>query len=508
MSDYNIALYIRLSVEDSKTDSLSISNQRLILREKALSLSEYNGGELMEFVDNGHTGMNFERPAVQELLALVQSGKIDCIIVKDLSRFGRNSIETGFFIERVFPLYHTRFISVSDDFDTQNYKGDTGGIDVAFKYLISECYSRDMSMKTRSAKYAKMRRGEYQSVICPYGYGKSADGRMEPDGVAADVVRTIFTLASKGISATDIGRKLYEEKIPTPGEYRAAKGRPIHDTRRTGGVWVTSTILRIIRDERYTGAYIIGKREVTEIGGSHSRMKDESKWIKIPNHHETIVSIDLYNRANKALRHFSQPNKQIHHYPLKGKVFCGYCDHAMSRKGKNTVFYCRHSEVSENLPCYGLQIKAADLEKVIFDTLRAQLLPVLGIDADKDNVTVQTMQQVEYESKLQSLRDKKRMLYEQYVFDEIDLDAYKAQKDSLDAEVVNAKNAYTAISARTKQAEADYELRQKQQATARELSDAKSLTQSLSDRLISRVYIFKDNRIEIDYICNDFLAPN
>ena len=159
MSDYNIALYIRLSVEDSKTDSLSISNQRLILREKALSLSEYNGGELMEFVDNGHTGMNFERPAVQELLALVQSGKIDCIIVKDLSRFGRNSIETGFFIERVFPLYHTRFISVSDDFDTQNYKGDTGGIDVAFKYLISECYSRDMSMKTRSAKYAKMRRG-------------------------------------------------------------------------------------------------------------------------------------------------------------------------------------------------------------------------------------------------------------------------------------------------------------------------------------------------------------
>ena len=131
MSDYNIALYIRLSVEDSKTDSLSISNQRLILREKALSLSEYNGGELMEFVDNGHTGMNFERPAVQELLALVQSGKIDCIIVKDLSRFGRNSIETGFFIERVFPLYHTRFISVSDDFDTQNYKGDTGGIDVA-----------------------------------------------------------------------------------------------------------------------------------------------------------------------------------------------------------------------------------------------------------------------------------------------------------------------------------------------------------------------------------------
>ena len=148
---YVIALYIRLSVEDFKTESLSIPNQKLILREKAMSLPEWDNGEVLEFVDNGHTGTNFERPAVQELLTMVQAGKIDCIIVKDLSRFGRNSIETGYFIERVFPLYHTRFISVSDDFDTANFKGDTGGIDVAFKYLISECYSRDMSMKTKSA---------------------------------------------------------------------------------------------------------------------------------------------------------------------------------------------------------------------------------------------------------------------------------------------------------------------------------------------------------------------
>ena len=155
MRNYVIALYIRLSVEDFKTESLSIPNQKLILREKAMSLPEWDNSEILEFIDNGHTGTNFERPAVQELLTMVQAGKINCIIVKDLSRFGRNSIETGYFIERVFPLYHTRFISVSDDFDTANFKGDTGGIDIAFKYLISECYSRDMSMKTKSAKYAK-----------------------------------------------------------------------------------------------------------------------------------------------------------------------------------------------------------------------------------------------------------------------------------------------------------------------------------------------------------------
>lgn len=181
MTKYKIALYIRLSLEDSKYDSLSIENQRMILNEYALSMPEAVNAELREFVDNGYSGTNFERPAIQELLELVRANKVDCIIVKDFSRFGRNSLETGYFMERVFPLFHTRFISVSDDYDSTRYKGDTGGMDVAFKYLIAEYYSRDMSIKEKSAKYAKMERGEYQSKICPYGYRKSADGRMEPD---------------------------------------------------------------------------------------------------------------------------------------------------------------------------------------------------------------------------------------------------------------------------------------------------------------------------------------
>ena len=108
--------------------------------------------EILEFIDNGYSGTNFERPKVQELIEMVRANKIDCIIVKDFFRFGRNSIETGYFIERVFPLFHTRFISINDNFDSDQHKGDTGGMDLAFKYLISEYYSRDMSIKTKSAK--------------------------------------------------------------------------------------------------------------------------------------------------------------------------------------------------------------------------------------------------------------------------------------------------------------------------------------------------------------------
>lgn len=505
MSNYNIALYMRLSIEDTLTDSLSIPNQRLILREKAMSLPEYENGELMEFIDNGHTGMNFERPAIQELLTLVQAGKVDCIIVKDFSRFGRNSIETGYFIERVFPLYHTRFISVSDDFDSQNYKGDTGGIEVAFRYLISECYSRDMSIKTRSAKYAKMRRGEYQSVICPYGYRKSADGRMEPDEETADVVRKIFILASQGVSAAGISRKLYEEKIPTPGEHKAAKGKQYHDVSRSNGVWPSSTILRMLRDERYIGTYIIGKREVKEIGGTRMRLKDEDKWIKISDHHEAIIGQKLFETANSMIHGYSISNRQQHCYPLKGKVICGYCDHAMARKGtgNNVMYYCRHSKVSNTLLCNGLQIRAVELEKAVLDTIRAQMCPVLGVDTDTDALDLQTIQQSEINKEIQLLQNQKRQLYEQYVSEQIDLAAYKAQKEQIDAKLVKAKNTYASISSKAKQAQTDYEKEQKRQSVAQEISEATGLTQQLSDRIINRVYIFKDNRIEVDYTIKD-----
>ncbi len=173
MSKYVIANYIRLSLEDAKYDSLSIPNQRLLLDCHIDSL-DMTAVETLEFVDNGYSGTNFERPAVQELIDLVRLGKVDCIIVKDFSRFGRNIIETGYFLEMVFPLFHTRFIAVSDDFDSKDYVEDTGGMEVAFKYLMSEQYSKDLSRKIKSAKYSKMARGEYQGKICAYGYRKGA----------------------------------------------------------------------------------------------------------------------------------------------------------------------------------------------------------------------------------------------------------------------------------------------------------------------------------------------
>ncbi len=502
---YVIALYIRLSVEDFKTESLSIPNQKLLLHEKAMSLQEWDNSEILEFVDNGHTGTNFERPAVQELLTMVQAGKIDCIIVKDLSRFGRNSIETGYFIERVFPLYHTRFISVSDDFDTANFKGDTGGIDIAFKYLISECYSRDMSIKTRSAQYAKMRRGEYQSVICPYGYRKSADGRMEPDEDAAGIVRQIFEWAAGGNTAAEIRRKLYALHVPTPGEYKREKGTDYNNVSRTHGVWNISTVLRMLEDQRYIGTYVIGKRRVQEIGSRRAKQTDESEWVKIPNHHPAIVSMELFEKANASIKRFSIHNKKRHDYLLRGKVYCGCCDHAMSLRN-GAWFYCRHSEVAETFPCHGMRVKMADLEQAVFEIIRAQMCPALGIDSSKDKLNLQTIQQAEHEDKMRSIHNRKRQLYEQYALGKIDLETYREQKMEYDAGLVQAKNVHAAIVAQTKQIQSDYEARLKQCEIAQEVSSADTLTQVLVDRLISKVYLFPGDRIEIEYVSQDFFG--
>ena len=192
-----IATYIRLSVEDIKTDSLSIDGQRKFLNYHIEQLPEYADAEIIEFVDNGNTGTNFERPAMQELLDLVRANAISCILVKDFTRFGRDLLQVGYFLEKVFPLFRTRFIAVDDLYDSNDYVQDTGGIDITFKYLIGEYYSRDLSVKSRMAKYARMKKGQYQSENCIYGYKKGADGKMEIDEDTADNVRLIFNTNSQ-----------------------------------------------------------------------------------------------------------------------------------------------------------------------------------------------------------------------------------------------------------------------------------------------------------------------
>jgi DNA invertase Pin-like site-specific DNA recombinase len=491
-------MYIRLSLEDVKTDSLSIPNQRLLLG-RHIDTLEQSDIEVLEFIDNGHSGVNFERPAVQELLELVRQSKIDCIIVKDFSRFGRNSIETSYFIEQVFPVFGTRFISVSDSFDTQDHKGDTGGLQVAFKYLMHEYYSQDLSRKTKSSKYNKMKRGEYQSKVCLYGYQKGANGRMEIDENTADVIRFIFNLALETKNAAGIVQALFERKIPTPGEYRAAMGKAHHDISRCRGIWDRTMILRILGDERYIGTYIMGKRTLKEIGGKRSRLKDESEWYKIPEHHPAIISKELYEQVQAKLLHF-KCDKHKRHYNLRTKVICGCCGHAMVKYKKiNSVFLCRYTKVDVNAECHGLQIGEQELEDMLFEIISKQAQVVLNVDlaGGADDLDLLTEQEAGYKRQLEDCQNRKRGVYERYILREIDAVKYKNLKIDIDAECKRLESAFKVLSERVSQTRLNRETDTKTRAIAENVSRESGLTESLVNLLIEKVLVYPDNQIEI-----------
>ena len=504
---YVIALYIRLSTEDSKVGSFSIENQKNALHQYVDAMEGVKNVEVLEFIDNGYSGTNFERPAVQELLDQIREGKINCIVVKDFTRFGRNSIEVGYFMEMVFPLYGVRFISINDNFDSDTLHGDTGGINVAFKYLVSEFYSRDLSIKYKSAKYVKFRRGEYQSKLCPYGYRKGADGRMEPNEETAPNVLMIFELARDGRSPNEIVKALFERNIPTPAEYKAAHGYNGHDISRCCGIWSTSSVVHILDDERYTGTYIIGKREVTEVGGHRVRMKDKGQWVKIPDHHQAIISRELFDQVQAQRPRFKAPKKNANTYPLRDKVFCGCCHHAMPRSAnKNHYFQCRHSKVDEVAPCHGLKIIEADLEMMLYEILSKQAQVILNV-ADLSNagmLDVQLAEQAEYDKQINRCLDQKRALYERFILKQITMADYKSEKAAVDSELDRLREIHSNLKVQTSQMEMDEKAKSVRTELAREVVGAGGLTAGLADTLIDRVYVYPNNQVEIVWKMKDF----
>lgn len=463
--------------------------------------------ETKTYCDDGYSGGNFERPAVQELLGKVQAGEINCILVKDFSRFGRNSIEVGYFMEMVFPLYGVRFISVNDDFDTNRLHGDTGGLSAAFRYLASEFFSRDLSEKYKSAKRVKFKRGEYQSKVCPYGYRKGADGRMEPDEETAPNVQLIFELAEKGYNAAEIVQALFERNVPTPGEYKAENGFHAHDTSRCCRIWQRSTVLRILSDERYTGTYVIGKREVTEIGSQRVRMKDESEWVKIPGHHPAIVSKELFQQVQGRLRHFKSVKKNVHLYPLRGKVFCGCCHHALTRTNtKGPVFLCRYTHVDPSAACHGMKILESELEEMLCTILSKQAQVILNIDsvAEAGTLDIQLAKQAEYAAKVEAYMEHKRELYERFVLRELDAERYKAEKDRMDIDLNRLRQLHSALAVQTAQAQFDERSKNIRKQLAQEISGAGCLTTELAEALIERVYVYPENQVQIVWKIKEF----
>ena len=249
MKPTQIAIYIRLSKEDDKhkEESNSITMQRIFLqRYVAENFLDY---DIFEFCDDGYTGTNFQRPGMQKMLEMVRDNKIDCIVVKDFSRFARDYIELGSYLEKIFPFMGIRFISINDNYDSKNYQGSIGDIDINFKNLLYDLYSKDLSQKVRSSLAIKKEKGQYVSANCPFGYEKSSKNRHALVVVEdeAEVVRRIFSLTVEGYTSVEIAKLFNETHIKTPIEFKIEKGKTSRGPKGNRYMWSNSMICHILR---------------------------------------------------------------------------------------------------------------------------------------------------------------------------------------------------------------------------------------------------------------------
>lgn len=440
MENRFLAEYLRLSIEDgdvisgdSKIESDSISHQRFLISRYKDENDLYPGVPTLEFVDDGYSGTNFERPAIKEMLSLIREGKICCIIVKDISRFGRNYLEVGDYLEQIFPFMGVRFIAINDGYDSNDYIGTTGGIEIAFRSLLYDMYSKDLSVKMNSALKIRRRRGDFIGPRPPFGYQFSSDKKvLAVDQVAAGYVRRIFELACEGKSTGEIAVSLNEEKIPTPGEYKNQNGHHYHMLDGKG-YWDRKKVLKILENKIYLGTVVNAKYKVTKIGGKQFERVPDGERIYVSNKHEAIISEQVFYKAAEIIRNMGQQKGKKHHFShesiLQGKIRCGNCKRSLVRITCTAIpcFICEKAAYDSNSACFKGRIKEPEIEKLVLEQIKNKLeregkeKDALSLETNVKNLQNEIKA---LEKRRGSLKTEKQYLYEQFKMKQIDKKTY------------------------------------------------------------------------------------
>ena len=386
---YNVAIYVRLSIEDkyykNGTDSLATQEEMALeyLKDKA-DMKLYK-----VYSDNGETGSNFERQGFQDMMYDVYNGKVNCIIVKDLSRFGREYIEMGDYLEKIFPLIGVRFIAINDHYDNNVTSFD---ISVPIKNIINTLYAKDLSKKSAAALRIKQQNGEFIGTYAAYGYMKSKEDKHKIviDEETAPVVKMIFEWKAQGLGYASIGRKLYDMGIMPPCRYRYDKGI-LKDKRYSDIVfWSQRTLKTILENEVYIGNMVQGRRKSRFFDGMNEIRVDKQNWSVVKNTHEPIISQELFDKVQKQLaqtreRYFENLGKydkvSNKENIFKTKVACGDCGTPLTRyknagkENKKKIFYsyiCPRHALYLN-QCNFLSISEKDLKEIVMSSIKMQM---------------------------------------------------------------------------------------------------------------------------------------
>ncbi len=380
---YRAGIYLRLSREDvagGGTESNSIRSQREICRAFVRSCGDMDVFDI--YVDDGYSGADFDRPEFKRMMEDIKAGKINCVVVKDLSRFGRDYIEAGRLIQKTFPAFHVRFVAVTDRFDSLTADYHETSLVLPVKNFVNDSYCRDISGKVRSQQRVKREKGEFIGAFAVYGYCKDEKNRnrLVPDPYASRIVQHIFEWKLDGMSCFAIAKRLNRMGVLSPMEYKRSTGQNYN----TGfavcvrGAWSAVAVRRILTDELYIGTMVQGKSEKISYKVKRSRKKTKEEWIRVPGMHEPVIAEEDFGRVQQFLAtamRASGGEEKAHAFA--GMLFCGGCLGTMARRlnryrGDEKIdFIC--SAGNRGMGCARHRISEDGLWDVVWQALNFQI---------------------------------------------------------------------------------------------------------------------------------------
>lgn len=432
-----LACYIRLShadddLDENQYESSSISNQRELIHKYLATHAEFSKWRIHEFVDDGYSGTTENRPDFQRMIRMVRQGQIRCIIVKDFSRFARNYITMGDYLEQIFPCLGVRFISINDNYDSSICTNISDSMTLMLKSILNGYYSRDLSVKMYSYNTQRMKNGEFVGTPC-FGYVMNPERThfiIDPD--AAKIVREIFDLALSGKTRPEIVTILNNEGHPTPAEYNRQRGYGKTKMITSHPLWDHIKVSRILREPAYTGTLIMRKRVHTSPCSKHKRQTAPSEQFVKENAHEAIVTVEEFETVQKKMpkkKGWNRENQKS--YSLKGIARCGTCGKVMSFRAypKPGALQCPES-ILEHAICSPILFPLPELENIVFEGLKPFLKIILQAEKkythsqtiDRSNKCLQNINELKQQKK--QLQIKKTQCYEEYVSGHLDLEKY------------------------------------------------------------------------------------
>lgn len=514
---YEAALYLRLSKErlnEELGQSDSIANQESLLRAFLQTHPDIHIAQV--FKDDGWSGVNFDRPAFQKMMQMIYDNKINCVVVKDLSRLGRNHTETGKYISRVFPAFDVRFIAVNDNVDTLKQNDDIDNIIVPFKGLLNDSYSRDISIKVRTSLETKRRQGLFVGGTVRFGYKRDPHNKNKLiiDEEAAAIVRQIFQWSIDGLGNTLIADKLNKMNFPCPAEYKKLKKDGKKAVSQNNG-WYPIAINRILRDDTYIGVMTQGKVTTPNYKVKKVIRKNKDQVVRIEDAFEPIISKEDFQLVQSLLLRDVRisPNDGCIQ-PLCGFLYCGDCGgpmvrHSSTKNGKRYVYYMCADHLNNKEICFSHMIKAEKLEQAVLEAVNLQLSMLFDSDQYLKNANAlsysnRTIEQYQIQI-ARAVEQKLRFLelakgcYQDYKDGLLTENEYRELKADYEADAKEAENTVIRLES---EKQAEIEKRKMDVSWVerfREKGKLDSLNRRIVIAMIEKVEVFPENRVKVTF---------